>query len=84
MSRRVNPKTVKAGDRVRVGREHCEEFGYAMHGIKFGAVCTVRQVEGTGFLGNDVPQILVSGPHNNDHEFSGDQWVDVASCKVAK
>ena len=76
MSRRVNPKTVKSGDRVRVGRES-DEYG-TLHSIKFGAVCTVLpDIDPTEGL------LYVSGPHESG-QFHLGQWVDISSCKVVK
>lgn len=74
MSRRVNPKTVKAGDRVRVGRES-NGLG-PLHGIKFGAVCTVYDIEGG--------DLYVEGPLDEPLGWTYRQWVAISSCKVAK
>lgn len=75
MSRRVDPKTVKVGDRVRVGRES-DEFGSPLHGIKFGAVCTVKCIESG--------DLHVEGPMDEGQGWTYRQWVAISSCKVAK
>lgn len=76
MSRKVDPLLVRPGDRVRVGREGNTDGPY--HGVKFGAVCTVVEV--------DLPDgaLLVTGPIVDAREWGTHQWVDISSCKVAK
>lgn len=78
MSRKVDLKTVKYGDRVRVGRES-DSNGRALHGIKFGAVCTVVQTEG-----EDLRVVGPLAPDESDYPWSATQWVSAAVCKVAK
>lgn len=75
MSRKVDPLLVRVGDRVRVGRES-DELG-PVHGVKFGAVCTVVSASGAA-----SGTILVSGPVGTVWHVH--QMVDVTLCKVAK
>lgn len=80
MSRKVDPKTVKVGDRVRVGRES-DSDGNPIHGIAFGAVGTVVRV-GTGWCEGDIE---VEAYMPDPHSWSGPtQCVSTACCKVAK
>lgn len=77
MSRKVDPKTVKVGDRVRVGRE--SDADGPVHGIKFGAVCTVTSASGAWH-----GTLCVDGPLREGEGWTRYQVVDLELCKVAK
>lgn len=64
MSRKVDPKTLKVGDKVRVKRD-------SEHGIKFGAVCEVIDIAPCW-----GPQVRVLGPIIPDEDWGNNgQWV---------
>ncbi len=65
MSRKVDPKTLKVGDKVRVKRD-------SEHGIKFGAVCKVIALDHSG----QYTPVRVKGPVIPDEGWAEwGQWV---------
>lgn len=81
MSKRVDARNLTTGDKVRVGRER-DDNGEALHGIKFGAVCTVVDLDVGDSTGCEVG---VRGPLKQDGEpWTAIQWVSIKSLKQVK